>query len=349
MRKSTAHLCISIALLFNIASIGESFVPAVEAVIPRQEISESFNISRNQLSRQATDGVLFHFALEDIKFMDANRVPFQEVYTLCAPTGSTREQLFSYRSWRARMDTVLTLRDCVLNCLDSTYTGTQCSIEEYKTIIYEDTKLKICLDDICSAITKPVSGFEVSTGIARNDIGIFALASPSPSPSPTATVTPIAMSPTPSPIRKPEDFILEPTAEPKEVGRVVGNIVEEAVEAELDEAANIKGSDVSVKIKISQKKGNNEIKESDGSLLAVSRPVRYCLPNRNCAVRVIVTSPVFIEKLIIQRAANKLRNSPNFSQIFKTSRTSLQIRRKKNGNKYVVVAEFKDSYLGLFR
>lgn len=134
---------------------------------------------------------------------------------------------------------------------------------------------------------------------------------------------------------------------------MVGNIIEVGVEEAIDQLDGTIGSDVRTKVKISQKKNKmknlkDEGEESGKSLDTVARPIRNCMPNRNCAVRVIVTAPKFIPKLIIEKAAQKLKDTPSFGAIFRTSKKGFQIRKKKD-NKYVVTIKFKDRFLELFR
>lgn len=127
--------------------------------------------------------------------------------------------------------------------------------------------------------------------------------------------------------------------------------MEVGIEKELDLVEKTVGSDISVKIKKSQR--SNETSNGNGKkskeIITVERPLRNCLPNRNCAVRVIVTSPKYIPRLIIEEAAKKLRNTAEFKNIFRSGKNGLRIRRKLKNNKYVVVAKFRDDYTSLFR
>lgn len=121
------------------------------------------------------------------------------------------------------------------------------------------------------------------------------------------------------------------------------------MEEALDEVEGTVGSDVRTKVKISQSKKALDKSDGNGKLLdTVARPIRNCLPNRNCAVRVIVTAPKFIRRDIIERAAQKLRNTASFGKIFRTAEKGYKIRKKKD-NKFIVVVKFKDSFLQLFR
>lgn len=354
-------ILLNAVIMIHLATCTESYVPA-------QGESHPKNLNLQQLEENS-NYVKFDFQADDPRFLDVNRMPFQVFYSVCAPEGATREQQLNSFGSYSRIDPSFGLIDCVSSCLNAISTGRSCSVEYYMESPLDERNVTKCIEgeEFCRAEEIYVPGYLISTGNSIN-VGIYTLSSqisplitptPSATVSSTATATPTKVTipsktPTPSPIRKPEDFILVPTAPPKEVKKVVRNIIEVGVEEALDEVEGIVGSDVRTKVKIVQDRNEVRtiIEESDDdgeslSLDTVTRPKRYCLPNRNCAVRVIVTSPKFIRKVIIEKAVQKLRNAPSFSDIFSTAQKAYQIRQKTD-NKYVVTVKFKESYLTPF-
>lgn len=166
-----------------------------------------------------------------------------------------------------------------------------------------------------------------------------------------STASPSTRSPTPSPTPFVEELRIDTTKRPKENTKAAGENIKLEVEKEL-------GQDVNVKTKVGKYKSGSSLRTvstskdrkapQDNSLVdvTISRPMRNCLPNRNCAARVVVTSRSTIKEEIIRRAYTKLRSKPGFDQVFDRSRAF--IKRKLAGRQYVVIIVFNNSYLRLF-
>lgn len=81
--------------------------------------------------------------------------------------------------------------------------------------------------------------------------------------------------------------------------------------------------------------------------VVVGRPARYCLPNRNCVVRIIVTTDSSnpVRKQVIRRALLALRKKPGFRDVFDRSSGRSFRTRRVSKFKYVVIIKFLDEYL----
>lgn len=93
---------------------------------------------------------------------------------------------------------------------------------------------------------------------------------------------------------------------------------------------------------------SRELVQNELDLPVLYRPVEYCLPNKNCHVRVKVWSTDPNTKKIIRRAFKQLEDAPNFDKIFR-KKNAIKAKRVKRKHKtkyeYVVQILFNDDYL----
>lgn len=376
MQRTSQVLMLSKAIILNIlfsialgnknqvSSRSEAF-----SILSNPKLKSVSIIEGEDSSRQSFvyDGIVKIEIKNDTDYVGLFNNVFERVWWYCVPSRFHQPSENSPATW-VRTDSIGSVNKCIRRCARDQ----KCSTAQDFPNIFNSPLVR-CATNTCGAYASLVDAIRLSDN-ASVQVGFYFVPTPRPSPvsaSPTPTmisqsVTPtpspsnyrfpaassiVSQSPTPSPIRKPEDFELDPKdKDPQENGRAVGAILETEVESLLDEENGTTGADVSVVLKISQNKGNTspdeDIQEDeDGlSVVTVSRPLRYCLPNRNCAVRVIITSEITLRKFLIQKAVARLREAPQFFDVFKNTRKSYKIIRKPF-NVNVVVVRFNDNYL----
>lgn len=171
------------------------------------------------------------------------------------------------------------------------------------------------------------------------------------------------------------------------VGTIIETEIEEELLNQVDVSSNPNGSpapDVLVRIKIKTRgnggKRKSKLQEPKGMVRAfeyasfedtpadenklvsdnelnvrnwkymesVVRPLRYCLPLRRCALRVIVTTPGFvIERNIFEKVLEKMKQMESLSTVFKVNKKWYKLKEKKGEEKkYFINLFYKASYLG---
>lgn len=372
----------SLSIIIPLSVIVLSFLPNfTQGVIPAYNADSLVegSTSNSKLQREETEtalnklssndkGVLYQYLADDREFSTLEQVPFKKAYSVCAPEGSTSIESSDFKKTWVRVHSDYGMLECVMDCL-KTSEGSACSIAKFATLPEEDKELKVCVRETCEGVLRTVPGLnaiekstrDVELWVASNQIEPSTAPSPMVSviPTPSAFVNPnpspeetdVFGSATPSPIRTDLDFVIQGSKDPVENSLAVATIVEVYIEQQLDKRANITGNDVKTQTDIIQKKINNDFLKSfrnsgAKALLPVARPLADCLPSRNCVVRVIVTSPKKVRRVIVEKAILQVRNRKGFGDVFKVN--GFQIKKRAKGKKYIVLVSFQKVYLDKF-
>lgn len=228
------------------------------------------------------------------------------------------------------------IEDCFYNCIKQK-SGNACNDKDTSMIT---PALKSCCTS-CGGSDGTFQSYSFNGNSLGKQFGCI-IASPKPISSAT---------PSPSTIPLLDELRIDTTKPPKDNTKAAGENIKLEVEKEL-------GKDVNVKTKVGKYKPSSSLTTARSSKerrnqprstlldITISRPIRNCLPNKNCAARVIVTSKSTIKEDIIRKAYTKLRSKPGFYQVF--NRSLAFIKRKLAGRQYVVIIVFNNTYLRLF-